>query len=126
MYSIDNERPDMQRAYWRSKGQKMENYYNKMRIDAPIASYAEDAKEVTKLSDVVTILVHQGGGTVLYNKQHLFLDIGWDEIEEYISLQIITPNGWDYPLTNSEDIVVTKKVDYCMCNIYVELFDSNS
>jgi hypothetical protein len=126
MYSIDNERPDMQRAYWRNEGQKKENYYNKMRTDIPIASYAENAEGVTKLSDVVTKLVHQGGGTALYNKQHLFLDIDWDQIEEFIALQTITPNGWDHPLTNSEDIVVTKKVDYCMCNIYVELFDSDS
>jgi len=126
MYSIDNERPDMQRAYWRSEEQKKENYYNKMRTDIPIASYAEDAKEVTKLSDVVTKLVHQGGGKALYNKQHLFLDIDWDQIEEYIALQIITPNGWDRPLTNSEDIVVTHRSDYSMCDISVELFDSDS
>jgi hypothetical protein len=126
MYTIDNDRPDIQKAYWQDQGKKTDNYYNKMRIDVPIASYAENAKGVTKLSDVVTRLVHQGGGTVLYNKQHLFLDIDWDQIEEYIALQTITPNGWDHPLTNSEDIVVTHRSDYCMCNIYVELFDSDS
>ena len=93
MYTVDNDRPDIQKAYWRDQGQKIDNYHDKMRIDAPIASYAQDAEGATKLSDVVTKLVHQGGGDALYDKQHLFLDIDWNEIEEYIALQVITPNG---------------------------------
>lgn len=123
MYSIDNDRPNIQRAYWRNQGQKTDNYYDKMRIDVPIASYAEDGIGTIKLSDVVTKLVRQGGGDAL---QHLFLDIDWDEIEEYIALQAITPNEWDHPLVNSEDIVVTHISDYAMCDISVELFDRNS
>ena len=95
---------------------------NKMRIDVPIASYAKDAEGATRLSDVVTRLVRQGGGDALHDKQHLFLDIDWDEIEEYIALQVITPNGWDHPLVNSEDIVVTHISDYIMCDISVELY----
>ena len=126
MYSIDNDRPGIQRAYWRDQGEKIEKYYDKMRIDVPIASYAEDAIGTIKLSDVVKKLVQQGGGDALYDKQHLFLDVNWDEIEEYIALQIITPDGWDYPLVNSEDIVVTHIEDYCMCDISVELFDCDS
>ena len=123
MYTVDNDRPDIQKAYWRDQGQKIENYYDKMRTDVPIASYAENAEEATKLSDVVTKLVHQGGGDALYDKQHLHLDINWDEIEEYITLQVITPNGWDHPLVNSEDIVVTHISDYAMCDISVELYN---
>ena len=122
MYSIDNDRPDIQKAYWRAQGQKIDNYYDKMRIDVPIAFYAEDAMGTIKLSDVVTKLVRQGGGDALYDKQHLFLDIDWDEIEEYIVLQVITPDGWDHPLVNSEDIVVTHISDYIMCDISVELY----
>ena len=123
MYTIDNDRPDIQKAYWQDQGKKTDNYYNKMRIDVLIASYAEDGIGTIKLSDVVTRLVHQGGGDALYDKQHLFLDIDWDQIEEYIALQTITPNGWDRPLVNSENIVVTHVFDYSMCNISVELFD---
>jgi hypothetical protein len=123
MYTIDNDRPDIQKVYWQNQGKKTDNYCNKMRIDVPIASYAEDGIGTIKLSDVVTRLVHQGGGDALYDKQHLFLDIDWDQIEEYIALQIITPNGWDRPLVNSENIVVTHVFDYSMCNISVELFD---
>ena len=126
MYTVDNDRPDIQKAYWRDQGQKIDNYHDKMRIDTPIASYAQDAIGAIKLSDVVTKLVHQGGGDALYDKQHLFLDIDWDEIEEYIALQVITPNGWDHPLVDSEDIVVTHIEDYCMCDISVELFDRDS
>lgn len=126
MCSIDNDQTYIQKAYWRDQEQKPDNYYNKMRIDVPIASYAENAKGAIKLSDVVTKLVHQGGGDALYDKQHLFLDIDWDEIEEYIALQVITPDGWDHPLVDSEDIVVTHISDYCMCNISVELFDCDS
>lgn len=122
MYTVENDRPDIQRAYWRLEGEKTENYYNKMRIDVPIASYAKDAEGATRLSDVVTRLVRQGGGDALYDKQHLFLDIDWDEIEEYIALQVITPDGWDHPLVNSEDIVVTHISDYIMCDISVELY----
>ena len=126
MYNIDHDRPDIQRAYWRHQGEKTDNYYDKMRTDVPIASYAEDAMGTIKLSDVVTKLVQQGGGDALYDKQHLFLDINWEEIEEYIALQVITPNGWDHPLTNSEDVVVTYIEGYCMCDISVELFDCDS
>ena len=125
MYSVDNDRPDIQRAYWRDQGQKIDNYYDKMRITVPIAAYAENAIGTVKLSDVVIKLVHQGGGDALYDKQNLFLDIDWNEIEEYIALQVITPNGWDHPLTNSEDIVVTHINDYCNCDMIVELFDSS-
>lgn len=126
MYNIDNDRPDIQKAYWRDQGEKIENYYNEKRIDVPIASYAEDAERATKLSDVVIKLVHQGGGNALYDKQYLFLDIDWDEIEEYIALQVITPDGWDHPLVNSEDIVVTHIEGYCMYDISIELFDCDS
>ena len=122
MYTVENERPDIQRAYWRDQGQKIDSYYDKMRIDIPIASYAKDAEGATRLSDVVKRLVRQGGGDALYDKQHLFLDIDWDEIEEYIALQVITPDGWDHPLVNSEDIVVTHISDYIMCDISVELY----
>ena len=126
MYTVDNDRPDIQKAYWRSEGEKIDNYHDKMRIDVPIVSYAQDAEGATKLSDVVTKLVHQGGGDALYDKQHLFLDIDWDEIEEYIACKVITPDGWDHPLVNSEDIVVTHLSDYSMCDISVELFDRDS
>lgn len=126
MYTVENDRPDIQKAYWRNQGEKIENYYNEKRIDVPITSYAEDAEGAIKLSDVVTKLVHQGGGDALYDKQHLFLDIDWDEIEEYIACKAITPDGWDHPLVNSEDIVVTHLSDYCMCDISVELFDRDS
>ena len=98
-----------------------------MRIDIPIASYAENAEGATKLSDLVINLVkHHGCGRQLISKENLFLDVNWDEIEEYIALQVITPKGWDHPLVNSEDIVVTHKADYCMCDISVELFDRDS
>jgi hypothetical protein len=97
-----------------------------MRIDIPIASYAENAIGTVKLSDVVIKLVHQGGGDALYDKGHLFLDIDWDEIEEYIACKAITPDGWDHPLVSSEDIVVTYISDYAMCDISVELFDCDS
>jgi hypothetical protein len=127
MYSIDNDSPDIQQAYWLSEGQKTDNYYDKMRINVPIASYAENAEGATKLSDLVINLVkHHGCGRQLISKENLFLDVNWDEIEEYIALQVITPKGWDHPLTNSEDIVVTHKTDYCMCDISVELFDRDS
>ena len=125
--SIDNDRPDIQRAYWRDQGQKTDNYYDKMRIDVPIASYAEKAEGATKLSDLVINLVkHHGCGHQLISKENLFLDVNWDEIEEFVALQVITPNEWDHPLTNSEDIVVTHIEDYCMCDISVELFDRDS
>ena len=88
-----------------------------------IASYAEDAEGAIKLSDVVCKLVRQGGGDALYDKHHLFLDIDWNQIEEYIALQVITPNGWSHPLVNSEDIVITHVSGGIMCDISVELFD---
>jgi hypothetical protein len=98
-----------------------------MRIDIPIASYAENAEGATKLSDLVINLVkHHGCDRQLISKENLFLDVNWDEIEEFVALQVITPKGWDHPLVNSEDIVVTHKADYCMCNISVELFDRDS
>ena len=97
-----------------------------MRIDIPIASYAKDAEKATKLSDLVINLVkHHGCGHQLISKENLFLDVNWDEIEEFVALQIITPNGWDHPLVDSEDIVVTHKEDHCNCDITVELFDSS-
>ena len=127
MYSIDNDSPDIQQAYWLSEGQKTDNYYDKMRINVPIASYAENAEGATKLSDLVINLVkHHGCGRQLISKENLFLDVNWDKIEEFVALQVITPKGWDHPLTNSEDIVVTHKEDYCMCDISVELFDRDS
>jgi hypothetical protein len=127
MYNIDNDRPDIQRAYWLSEGQKTDNYYDKMRINVPTASYAENAEGATKLSDLVINLVkHHGCGRQLISKENLFLDVNWDKIEEFVALQVITPKGWDHPLTNSEDIVVTHKADYCMCDISVELFDRDS
>jgi len=127
MYNIDNDRPDIQRAYWLSEGQKTDNYYDKMRINVPTASYAENAEGTTKLSDLVINLVkHHGCGRQLISKENLFLDVNWDKIEEFVALQVITPKGWDHPLTNSEDIVVTHKEDYCMCDISVELFDRDS
>jgi hypothetical protein len=127
MYNIDNDRPDIQRAYWLSEGQKTDNYYDKMRINVPTASYAENAEGATKLSDLVINLVkHHGCGRQLISKENLFLDVNWDKIEEFVALQVITPKGWDHPLTNSEDIVVTHKEDYCMCDISVELFDRDS
>jgi hypothetical protein len=127
MYNIDNDRPDIQRAYWLSEGQKTDNYYDKMRINVPTASYAENAEGATKLSDLVINLVkHHGYGRQLISKENLFLDVNWDKIEEFVALQVITPKGWDHPLTNSEDIVVTHKEDYCMCDISVELFDRDS
>ena len=122
MYTVDNDRPDIQKAYWRDQGQKIDSYYDKMRIDIPIASYAKNAEGATRLSDVVTRLVRQGGGYALHDKQNLFLDIDWEEIEEYIALQVITPKGWSHPLVNSEDIVVTHISDYIMCDISVELY----
>ena len=127
MYSIDNDSSDIQRAYWLSEGQKTDNYYDKMRINVPIASYAENAEGAAKLSDLVINLVkHHGCGRQLISKENLFLDVNWDKIGEFVALQVITPKGWDHPLTNSEDIVVTHKVDYCMCDISVELFDRDS
>lgn len=127
MYSIDNERPDIQRAYWRDQGEKTDNYYDKMRTDVPIASYAENTEEATKLSDLVINLVkHHGCSRQLISKENLFLDVNWEEIEEYIALQVITPDGWDHPLVNSEDIAVTHIEGYCMCDISVELFDCDS
>ena len=127
MYSIDNDSPDIQRAYRLSEGQKTDNYYDKIRINVPIASYAENAEGATKLSDLVINLVkHHGCGRQLISKENLFLDVNWDKIEEFVALQVITPKGWDHPLTNSEDIVVTHKADYCMCDISVELFDRDS
>jgi hypothetical protein len=127
MYSIDNDHPNIQRAYWLSEGQKTDNYYDKMRINVPIASYAENAEGATKLSDLVINLVkHHGCGRQLISKENLFLNVNWDKIEEFVALQVITPKGWDHPLTNSEDIVVTHKEDYCMCDISVELFDRDS
>ena len=122
MYNVDNDRLDIQRAYWQDQGEKIEKYYDKMRRNVPIASYSEDVIGTIKLSDVVKKLVQQGGGDALYDKQHLFLDVNWDEIEEYIALQVITPDGWDHPLVDSENIVVTHISDYCMCDISVELF----
>jgi hypothetical protein len=98
-----------------------------MRIDIPIASYAENAEGAIKLSDLVINLVkHHGCGRQLISKENLFLDVNWDEIEEFVALQVITPNGWDHPLVDSEDIVVTHISDYCMCDISVELFDRDS
>ena len=127
MYSIDNDSPDIQQAYWLSEEQKTDNYYDKMRINVPTASYAENAEGATKLSDLVINLVkHHGCGRQLISKENLFLDVNWDKIEEFVALQVITPKGWDHPLTNSEDIVVTHKTDYCMCDISVELFDRDS
>ena len=105
----------------------IDNYYDKMRTDVPIASYAEKAEGATKLSDLVINLVkHHGCGHQLISKENLFLDVNWDEIEEYIALQVITPDGWDHPLVDSENIVVTHISDYCMCSISVELFDRDS
>jgi hypothetical protein len=127
MYNIENDRPDIQRAYWLSEGQKTDNYYDKMRINVPIASYAENTERATKLSDLVINLVkHHGCGRQLISKENLFLDVNWDEIEEFVALQVITPKGWDHPLVNSEDIVVTHISDYTMCDISVELFDCDS
>jgi len=124
MYSIDNERPDIQRAYWRDQDTIWENYYNNFHREIPIAEFAETEEGAIKISEIVRSLVRRGGGRCLTGKENVFFDVDWAELNELITCEAIIPDGWDYPLTDSDDINIhlhgTGNSDI---EILVEIFD---
>jgi type II restriction/modification system DNA methylase subunit YeeA len=124
VFNIDNERPDIQRAYHASEDEKREAYYESLRIDIPIARCAKSEEGAVRLSDAVRELVENGGGRRLFFKENLYLDVDWDELPELITTRLITPEGWDYPLTDSDNLNIDwHEPGSHQIEISVELFD---
>ena len=123
MYSMDNERPDMLLARDRDFEKIQENYWAKFHEEIPKAEYAATKEYSEKFSEVIQNMILSGHLRKLMQKESLFWDIEPSEIESFITIQAITPKGWDYPLTDSDNINILINEDGFEVEITIELFD---
>lgn len=104
MYGKDNERKDMLLAQDRAFETIQENYWANFHREIPEAEYATTDEYAEKFSEVVYNMILTGNFKKLMRKEWLFWDVELPEIESFITIQAITPKGWDYPLTDSDNI----------------------
>ena len=124
MYNEDD-RTDMLLAKDRDFGTIQENYLSKFHREIPEAEYATTDEYAEKFSEVVRKMILTGNLRKLIPKQKLFWDVEPSEIESFITIQAITPEGWDYPLTDSDNInILINEVGFEV-EITIELFDNN-
>lgn len=104
MYGED--RPDMQLEHDRSEGAKRDNYYADLNKPVPEQPFADSDETAKPVSQIVKDLVRQGGGKALYYNHQIYWDMELSEARQEASLDAITPDGWDTPVTELEQINV--------------------
>lgn len=107
----------------RSEGIIRENYDKKIHQIIPTPDYANEGKGI-KLSEITRNLLRKGGGIGCYNIEQIEWDIDLAEIRQELSIDAITPDGWDYPVTSIEQIDIDVISNGTTFNILVELFES--
>lgn len=103
VFDWNNERPDMQLERDRSHGTIRDNVaaeQNKPIPDQPFASEGEGFK----ISEIVKKLAQKGGGSALYYNHQIEWNMELAEAAQEVTLNAITPDGWDSPLTGLEQI----------------------
>lgn len=127
-HTIDGygDRDDIVLAKDRQQSQLRENVYrDQMKsFGIPDQPYAESAEQGIPISEIVKRLVEQGGGCSLYYNHQIFWDIKLHEAREYACISAITPDGWDTPVTELEQLVVEGCGDGHEYEISVELYAS--
>lgn len=121
MYSKDD-RTDLL-AQDRAFGTIQENYWDNFHREIPESEYATTDEYAEKFSEVVRNMILTGNRRKLMQKELLFWDVELSEIESFIAIQAITPEGWDYPLTDSDNINILINEHGWEVEITIELFD---
>ena len=100
------DRPDIMLARDIQEGIKRDNYYQDLNQDIPAQEYAASKESGIPVSEIVKRLIKQGGGRSLYYNHQIFWDMELQEAREEACISAITPDGWDTPITDSEQILV--------------------
>lgn len=100
--SVDGfgERDDIALANDRMQGVMMDNYSARFNKPIPDAEFSEDGLQAF---EICKNLVKKGGGRALYYKHQLNWDLP-ENVESEIAILAIEPEGWDSPVTDSENI----------------------
>lgn len=106
----------------RDFGTICENKFNQFHDEKPIAKFA--TKDGIKISEVVKTLFLKGGGIANYNKDQLQIDMELADIREELATMALTPNGFDSPVTEEEQINIDIVDNGMSIDIRVEVFES--
>lgn len=109
MFSIDNERKDIALEFDRQQDQIRENYNNRFHIPISDCPFAEEGEGDVKISEIVESLAQRGGGRALYYNHQIEWDVSLEDAIDDLLLKAIYPDGWDYPLADSEDILIDER-----------------
>lgn len=125
-YATDGygDRDDILLAKDRDQSRIRENVYkDQMRsFDVSSLDYAKNEEDGIPISKIVKHLVQRGGGQRLYYNNQIFWDMELQEAREEACISAITPDGWDEPVTELEQIVVDGRGDGHEYEISVELY----
>ncbi|GAC1456878.1 MAG: hypothetical protein NVS2B14_00170 [Chamaesiphon sp.] len=102
-FNQDNERPDIALEHEKSESQKRENYWNQFNKSYPEPKYATEESGI-KISEIVLNLFKKGGGSALYYEEQIYFNMDTHEAVEDALLSAITPEGWDSPITEWEQV----------------------
>lgn len=100
------DRTDIMLARDIQEGIKRDNYYRDLSQEVPAQEYANSQESGIPVSQIVKNLAHQGGGRSLYYNHQIFWDMDLEEAREEACISAIIPDGWDTPITDSEQILV--------------------
>jgi hypothetical protein len=105
--SVDGfgERDDIALEQDKQQGIARDNAANNLNRILPDMPFAESG-EGLKVSDIVKNLVQRGGGQALYFNHQIEWDMDLGEAKENAALTCIIPEGWNEPVTSSDQIVV--------------------
>lgn len=98
------DRSDIALARDKQQGIARDNYYRDLNQGIPDQPFAESRENGIAVSDIVKRLVRQGGGKALYYNHQIFWDMDLNDAREQACLEVITPENWDEPITELEQI----------------------
>lgn len=106
MYNYENETPEKQLEKDRQEGIKTDNYWRNMSksFNLPSPEYSEEG---TPIKEILRNLIQKGGGRFFGSKASINGEQeAWDAIDELL-LECITPEGWEIPLTERDQLDLT-------------------
>lgn len=118
---MNSDRTDMALAHDKAEGLIRDKVADRLRgqdFDNPFGD--ESAKPV---SQIVRDLALSGGGRALYFNHQIFWDVeNLEDAKDQILLEVVTPEGWDEPLVDSDKMQVCGESKGHEYEILVELF----
>lgn len=99
-FNRDNDLIENQKEYYKSQDVMRENKYRERLQELPMHEYN---REGINISEIIRNMVVNNKLYALYFKEQINYDKDINDIAEDILVQAITPQGWDFPLTSSEN-----------------------